>query len=158
MYFRIPVYLLRMKHFEDFEIGDTHDLGSCTVTREEIVEFAEQYDPQPFHVDEEAAAESIYQGLIASGWHTGSLCMRQLATELLNETAGMGARGVDEFRWYAPVRPGDVLSVRGEVVDKSRSETHSDRGYVDYRCTMTNQDGDQVLGMVGLLIVRRQGA
>lgn len=146
-----------MRYFEDFEIGDSHDLGSCTVTREKIIEFAERYDPQPFHTDEKAAEESIYQGLIASGWHTGSLCMRQLALELLNDTASMGARGVDEFRWYVPVRPDDTLSVRGEVLDISHPENRTDRGYVDYKCTMTNQDGDQVMSMVGLLIIRRQG-
>jgi acyl dehydratase len=145
-----------MNYFEEFEVGDSHELGSHTIMKDEIIEFAEQYDPQPFHIDEEAAKESMYEGLIASGWHTGSLCMRQVAKGLLNDTASMGGRGVDDFRWYKPVRPNDTLIVRGEVIETAVSEGNPERGYVDYKCTMTNQDDEKVMSMVGLLMIERR--
>lgn len=145
-----------MNYFEDFEVGDSQDLGSHTITRDEIIEFAEQYDPQPFHVNEDAAKESMYGGLIASGWHTGSLCMRQVAAGLLTDAASMGGRGVDDFRWHKPVRPGDTLTVRGSVVETATSKRNPERGYVDYECVMANQDGDTVMSMIGLLMIRRR--
>lgn len=147
-----------MLYFEDFAVGDSRTLGSHTFTESEIIEFATEYDPQRFHVDPKAAAESIYGGLIASGWHTGSVCMRLLVEDLLADVASMGARGVDEFRWHRPVRPGDTLTAHGEVVDMRASESDPRRGYVDYKCTMENQDGDVVLSMIGLLLFERRDA
>lgn len=145
-----------MRYYEDFTPGDVHDLGSHTFTKDEIVAFAEEYDPQPFHVDEAAAEASMFGGLIASGWHTGSVCMRHLVDNLLSETASLGARGVDEFRWYRPVRPGDTLTVRGEVVRTEPSESDPTRGYMDYKCSMVNEDDEEVLSMTGLLMIQRK--
>jgi acyl dehydratase len=106
-----------MRYFEDIEVGDVHEFGSYEVTKEELLEFAEQYDPQPFHVDEEQASESMFGGLIASGWHTASICMRLLVDHYLSESASAGARGVRELRWLAPVHPGDTISCRLEVLE-----------------------------------------
>ena len=106
-----------MRYFEDIAVGEVREFGEYEVTREEILAFAEQYDPQPFHVDEAAAEASQFGGLIASGWHTASMCMRMLVDNHLSEAASAGARGVRELTWVAPVRPGDTLTCRLEVVD-----------------------------------------
>jgi acyl dehydratase len=111
-----------VRYFEDIEVGDVVEFGSHTVTREEIVAFAEQFDPQPFHVDEAAAEASQFDGLIASGWHTASLCMRMLVDNYLSESASAGARGVEELRWLRPVRPGDTLTCRLEVVETAAGD------------------------------------
>nr|WP_282594718.1 MaoC/PaaZ C-terminal domain-containing protein [Halomarina salina] len=102
-------------YFEDIEVGHSRDCGSVTVSCEELLSFAEQFDPQPIHTDPEAAAESMYGGLIASGWHTAALSARLLVEGYMNETASLSGRGMDDLRWHAPVRPGDTLSVRVEV-------------------------------------------
>lgn len=104
-------------HFEDLSVGDERAFGSYAVTREEIVEFAQSYDPQPIHVDEEAAASSFFGGLVASGWHTAALTMRLIVVGFLRDAASLGSPGVDELRWHEPVRPGDELRVRTEVMD-----------------------------------------
>ncbi|WP_339103194.1 MaoC family dehydratase [Haloterrigena salinisoli] len=145
-----------MQYYEDIEIGDTRECGEYTVTKEEILEFAEQYDPQPFHTDEEAAAESAFGELVASGWHTASICMRLLVEGSLQDQASMGARGVDELRWYRPVRPGDTLSVRTEIVDKRVSESDPKRGYVDSRLEGINQNDEVVISWIGLGMVERR--
>ena len=106
-----------MRYFEDFEPGQTRSFGEYTVSQTEIIEFAEQFDPQPFHTDPEAAAETPFGGVVASGWHTASLTMRLLVAEFLSETETHGALGVDELRWRDPLRPGDTISVRTEVLD-----------------------------------------
>ncbi|MFC6838496.1 MaoC family dehydratase [Halomarina ordinaria] len=147
-----------MQYYEDIEVGDVTECGSRTVTKAEIIDFATQYDPQSFHVDEEAAADSPYGGLIASGWHTAALCMRQLVDGVLGEQAGMGALGVDELRWYRPVQPGDTISVTSEVLEKRPSESDASRGHVTSKLTGYNQDGDEVISWVGLgLVKRREG-
>ena len=143
-------------YYEDIEVGDVREFGEHTVTKAEIIEFAEKYDPQPFHVDEDAAEESAFGELIASGWHTAAICMRMLVDGPLGEQASMGARGVDELRWHRPVRPGDTLSVRTEVVDKRPSESAPDRGYVDSRLTGLNDDDEPVISWIGLGMVRRR--
>ncbi|ADB61200.1 MaoC domain protein dehydratase [Haloterrigena turkmenica DSM 5511] len=145
-----------MQYYEDIEIGDTQECGEYTVTKEEILEFAEQYDPQPFHTDEEAAAESAFGELVASGWHTASICMRLLVDGSIRDQASMGARGVDELRWKRPVRPGDTLSVRTEVVDKRVSESDPKRGYVDSRLEGINQNDEVVISWIGLGMVERR--
>lgn len=106
-----------MQYFEDVAVGDVKEFGEKTVTRDEILDFAEKYDPQPFHLDEDAAAESQFGGLIASGWHTASMCMRLLVDNHLSESASAGARGVRELKWIRPVRPGDTLTCRLEVLE-----------------------------------------
>ena len=144
--------------FEDFRPGDVTDTGSLTVTKEAIVAFAQQFDPQPFHVDEEAARRSPFGGLIASGWHTASLCMRLIVALLGPGSGSLGSPGVDELRWLRPVRPGDELTVQVEVLETVPSRSKPDRGLVRLRYTMRNQDGEDVMTMIALgLVLRRPG-
>ncbi|WP_254532954.1 MaoC family dehydratase [Natrinema gelatinilyticum] len=145
-----------MRYFEDIEVGTTRELGDYHVTSEEIIEFAEQYDPQPFHLDAAAAAESAFGELVASGWHTASISMRMLVENYLNENAGMGGRGVDELRWQRPVTPGDTLSLRTEVVDKRPSETDPYRGNVDTHIEVLNQDDEVVLSYTVTGMIERR--
>ena len=137
-------------YFEDFRVGQVIELGSRTVSKDEIIAFARQFDPQPFHVDEAAAERSIYGGLIASGWHTGSLFMRLLYDGLLSHAASMGSPGQDELRWIKPVRPGDTLSARGLVEELIPSRSKPDRGLIRTTYEVFNQDGDKVMMVRGL--------
>jgi acyl dehydratase len=134
--------------FDDFEAGQVHELGTHTVTEEEILAFAREFDPQSFHVDPEAAKESVFGGLIASGWHTGAMWMRLYVDSLLGGAASMGSPGIEELRWLAPVRPGDTLSGRLTVLEATPSERRPDRGTVRIRGEMVNQDGVTVMSMV----------
>ncbi len=134
-------------YFEDFWAGQVVELGSHTVTEEEIVAFARQWDPQPFHVDPEAAKETVFGGLIASGWHTGAIWMRCYVDTLLGP-ASQGSPGIEELRWPAPVRPGDTLASRLTVLETTPSERRPDRGTLRIRGEMVNQDGVTVLSMV----------
>ena len=134
--------------FEDFEPGQVYELGSTTVTEEEIVDFARRFDPQPFHLDAEAAKDSDFGGLIASGWHTGAMWMRLYVDSLLGGGSGQGSSGIEELRWLAPVRPGDTLSGRLTVLETTPSERHPDRGTIRIRGEMVNQDGVTVMSMV----------
>lgn len=136
-------------YFEDFKVGASTVLGSVQVTETEIIEFAERFDPQAFHVDPEAAKASPFGGLIASGWHTCALYMRLLADGLLLDSSSQGASGMEELRWLAPVRPGDTLTGRYTVLDARRSATKPRRGTVTFRSEMVNQDDVVVLSMVG---------
>lgn len=147
-----------MQFFEDIEAGERHSIGSYTITKEEITEFAEKYDPQPFHLDEDAAAESIYGGLIASGWQTIAICMRMLVDELVNEQASMGARGANELRWIRPVRPGDTISLTTEVLETRPSERNPEVGEVDTEIIAYNQDDDPVVRWIALGLVARRDA
>lgn len=147
-----------MRYFEDFNAGDVFELGSRSVTKEEILEFAGRYDPQPFHVDEERARESIYGGLIASGWHTASMTMRLLADSILLDAAGMGSPGLDELRWLKPVRPGDTLSARMEILSARPSASKPDRGLVQSQIQVTNQNGETVLTWKAMGLYRRRPA
>lgn len=140
----------RVLYLDDFEPGQVIELGSRSVSKDEIIAYARQFDPQPFHVDEQAAAQSIYGGLIASGWHTVSLFMRLLVDGLLSRTASMGSPGVDEVRWLKPVRPGDRLSARGIVEEVIPSRSKPDRGLLRITYEMANQDGERVLSIKGL--------
>ncbi|WP_254525853.1 MaoC family dehydratase [Natrinema caseinilyticum] len=142
--------------FDDLSEGEMFESGSHTVTKAEIISFAEQFDPQPFHVDEEAAQDSMFGGLVASGLHTLSLATRLTIDGCLSEIANMGGSGMDELRWYTPVRPGDTLSVRVEVLEKTPSESRSDRGYVDLKRRVYNDDGEEVMSAISHNIVRRR--
>lgn len=145
------------RYYEDYEVGDTSEFGERTVTKEEIIEFAEKYDPQPFHTDEDAAEETMFDGLAASGWHTAAVCMRMFVEHMIDD-ASQGARGVDELRWIRPVRPGDTLTAETEVVDKYPDEDNPYIGYVDTRLTAYNQDDEAVISWVGLGIIKREAA
>ncbi|HMN63520.1 MAG: MaoC family dehydratase [Burkholderiaceae bacterium] len=138
------------RYFEDFRPGEVIEFGDYLVTEEEIVDFARRYDPQPFHVDRKAAAESIYGGLIASGWMTGSIMMRLLVDHFIAPASSMGSPGVDEVRWSRPVRPGDRLHVRVTIVDTKRSQSKPDRGIVQVQQEMINQQGDTVMSLRGM--------
>src|SRR5437016_11926944 len=133
-----------MRYFEDFKPGEVIELGSRTVTKEAIVAFATEFDPQVFHVDEEAAKRTIYGGLLASGWHTGSLLMRLLYEGLLKDTLSLGSPGIDELRWLRPVRPGDTLSARMTVTQSIPSRSKPDRGIIRSVLEMRNQHGEVV--------------
>lgn len=134
-------------HFEDFTPGRVFELGSVTVTAEEIIDFAGRFDPQPFHVDPAAARTSSFGGLIASGWHTGALWMRLYADAVLRDADSRGSPGIEELRWRAPVRPGDTLSGVSTVVEATPSRRDPTRGTVLIASTMTNQDGVVVMTM-----------
>jgi acyl dehydratase len=134
-------------YFEDFAPGQMYELGSRTVSEEEILAFARQWDPQPFHVDPEAAKDSVFGGLIASGWHTGSIWMRGYVDTMLGP-ASQGSPGIEELRWLAPVRPGDRLSSRLTVLEATPSEGNPARGTVRIRGEVENQDGVVVMSMV----------
>lgn len=140
--------------YEDIEIGDTRTFGTYEVTRDEIISFAEQYDPQPFHVDEEAARESMFGGLAASGWHTSAMTMRMLVDNYLTESGALGSPGVDSLRWTQPVRPGDTLSVETEVVDKEHWSDSRGLAYMDVQTK--NDDGDAVMEMTALVLYPRR--
>ena len=129
------------RFFEDFTVGSVEEFGRYDVTEEEILTFAEQYDPQWFHTDpDRAREESMYGSLIASGWHTTAMMMRMLVDEFLSETASLGAKGVDELRWRRPVRPGDTLSLRLEVLSKEAERP--DRGLVESRIEVVRDGAD----------------
>jgi len=143
-----------MQYFEDISVGETHEFGSYEVTEEEIISFAEQYDPQPFHTDPEAAEESFFGRLVASGWHTAAITMRLIVDHRSDDIAALGAKGLDDLRWRQPVFPGDVLSVRTEVVEKRAD--HADRGELRTRTETLNQNGDVVLSYVTIPMVARR--
>ena len=136
-----------MRYFEDFAVRQTFDLGSRKLEADEIVAFAREYDPQPFHTDERAAAATPFGGLIASGWHTAAVFMRLYCDGLLNDTASLGSPGVDELRWLHPVRPGDTLTGSLTVLETRPSSTRPNRGTILLGCSLTNQDGVEVLTM-----------
>jgi acyl dehydratase len=136
-----------MRWFEDFNVGDVVEFGPVEVTAEEIVEFAERYDPQPFHLDAEAGAASPYGGLIASGWHTVALFMGMYVRGMLLDAASLGSPGVDELRWLAPVRPGDELRGRSTITAMQPSATNPRRGTVFSTNEVLNQDGTVVMTM-----------
>lgn len=133
------------RYYEDIAEGEVHELGSATLSAEEILTFAERYDPQPFHVDPEAAAESPYGDLIASGWQTAAVCMRLAVDGFLNDTVTMGAFGLDELRWRTPVVAGDTIEATLELVEKRTSSSRDDRGYIVNEVTGRNGDGEEVL-------------
>jgi len=147
-----------MRYLEDFHPGEKIQLGNYAVTREEILEFARRYDPQPFHVDEEAAKRSIYGGLIASGWHTIAMFMRLFVDGLVSDSSSMGSPGIDEIRFLKPVRPGDTLSARVVIRDVVPSRSKPDRGHVRASYEVVNQAGETVMTMIGLGIYGRRPA
>ncbi|MFE4973265.1 MaoC family dehydratase [Kitasatospora sp. NPDC056651] len=137
-----------MYYFEDFKPGDVFELGTVTVTLDEIVAFGEQYDPQPFHVDPDRAQASPYGGIIASGWQTAGLFMRRYVDGLLADSACVGSPGVDEIRYHRPVRPGDVLTARVRVVGAAPSLGRPTTGIVQPRCELIDSDGQLVFSMI----------
>lgn len=148
-----------MKYYEDMVIGTVTKVpGSYKVTREEVIDFASKYDPQPFHLDDEAAAKTHFGRLSASGWHTGAMAMRLMVDtwKELEPTASLGSPGIDELRWVKPVYPGDELTVEMELISKRRMKSRRDMGLSKSRQTVYNQKGEIVMTMVsnGMIQVR----
>jgi acyl dehydratase len=141
-------------YFDDYVPGTTHDCGSVSVSQAEIISFATQFDPQPFHVDPEAAARGPFGGLVASGWHTAALVMRQLVDHYLSAEASLGSPGLDEIRWPDPVRPGDTLRVRATVLEARRSQSKPDRGIMKTAVEAVNQDGRAVMRAIATNFLR----
>ncbi len=144
------------RYFEDYVAGAVHEFGSIAVEEAEIIAFAQRYDPQVFHTDPAAAQQTIYGGLIASGWLTASLMMRLFADHFLSRVASLGSPGVDELRWLKPVRPGDTLSLRVTVLETNRSRSKPDRGAVHSFIEVLNQKDEVVMSMkaVNLFLCR----
>ena len=137
-------------YFEDFPVGDVRESAPRLVTREEMLAFASEYDPQPFHLDEGAAKGTIYGGLIASGWLTVAIMMRLLWDTLLKDAVSLGSPGADEVRWLKPVRPGDTLRARFTVVEAIPSRGKPDRGVLRTFTEILNQHGEIVMTLRGL--------
>ena len=146
-----------MIYFEDLEIGAETDFGTYDVTREEVLEFARKYDPQPFHLSDEAAAKTHFGRLAASGWHTCAMTMAVIARKVVNEEqAGLGSPGVDELRWLKPVYPGDRLHVRGRIIDKTPSRSKPENGSFRTETTVTNQADVPVMRFTSIVLIRRR--
>jgi acyl dehydratase len=150
-----------VKYFEDIEIGTRQSFGSYEVTREEVIDFAQKYDPQPFHLDDEAAAATHFGRLSASGWQTCAMTMRMMVENMhREEQAGLGSPGIDELKWRRPVYPGDTLRCETEVIARRRSRKRPEMGLFRSRIQVFNQDDDVVLEMIsnGLIRVRDPSA
>jgi acyl dehydratase len=146
-----------MQYFEDLEIGTETEFGSYAVTREEVLEFARKYDPQPFHLSDEEAARTHFGRIAASGWHTCAMVMAVIARHVVeHEQAGLGSPGIDELRWRRPVYPGDTLHVRGKIADKTPSRSKPEIGSFRSDTTVTNQDGEPVMTFTSIVLIRRR--
>lgn len=148
-----------MKYFDDIAVGDETVFGDYDVTREEILEFARKYDPQPFHLSDEAAAKTHFGRLAASGWHTAAMTMSVIVRSFAgDEQAGLGSPGVDELRWLKPVHPGDRLTVRGIVIDKAPSRSKPHLGTFRTKTMVSNQDGVDVMVYTSIIMILRRPA
>jgi len=146
-----------IKYFwEDLTPGAIRDLGSVTLSAQEIKEFARQFDPQPFHLDEEAGRRSIFGGLCASGWHTCSLAMRLTVQNFLHESSSMGSPGLESLKWLKPVYPGDTLRLQQSILESRPLRTRPDVGLVRSRWEMINQRDEPVMQMEGYGMFRRR--
>ena len=145
-----------MRTFEDFPVGASFPLGPATVTADEIVAFARDWDPQPFHLDAEAAAGTLLGGLAASGWHTTALMMRMICDAFLLDTAALGAPGIEEVRWRHPVRPGDTLAGTATVTAARPSASRPGVGIVHFAFRIANAAGEEVCAMTAPVFVRRR--
>jgi len=144
------------RYLEDFAVGQTFGSGRLRLTTERIKSFAGEFDPQPFHLDEEAARDTIFGGLAASGWYTAAITMRLLVESDLKPAGGIVGAGADELRWPRPVRPGDELRTESEVLEVRPSRSHPDQGLIKVRTTTLNQSDDAVQVIVANLVVRRR--
>ena len=145
-------------YWEDFVEGSVADYGPRPITREEIVAFAAEFDPQPMHLDEDAARATMLGGLSASGWHVCTLLQRMIVDGFIQNSPSMGAPGVDEVKWLKPVRPGDRLTVRANVLEKRASGTRPEMGFVGFLFEVTNQAGKVVMTLASTLMVARRNS
>ncbi|HKY82510.1 MAG TPA: MaoC family dehydratase [Sphingobium sp.] len=145
-------------YFEDITVGETHHFGPLSVTREEIITFAAEYDAQPFHLSDEAAATTHFGSLSASGWHTTALFMKMFIAEMQRvpgwQEASLGAVGIDELRWLRPVRPGDTLRGTSEVIEKKVSQSRPEMGVVKTQVTLVDQEDRPVMTMKPIALFR----
>ena len=146
-----------MIYFEDLVVGSETIFGSVEVTREEVIEFAGRYDPQPFHLSDEEAAKTHFGRIAASGWHTAAMVMSVIARKVTEEEqAGLGSPGIDELRWKKPVYPGDTLTVRGKIVEKTPSRSKPEIGSFRTETIVTNQDDEVVMSFTSIVLIRRR--
>lgn len=143
-------------YWDDFTPGWTYESPARTLTADEIVRFAREYDPQVFHTDPEAAKATPFGGLIASGWQTCGVMMRLMCDGYLVESACLGSPGLEELRWLKPVRPGDALRLRAEALEQTPSQTQPNRGTVKFRWEVLNQNDEVVCAIVGRQLFRRR--
>ncbi len=148
----------RRLHWEDFPVGLSLDFGATPVSREAVLAFAQQFDPQRFHLDDEAARSSLFGGLCASGWHTCAMAMRMMCDAYLLDSSSLGSPGIDALRWHKPVFPGDTLRMRMDVTEARVMASRPHVGLVKAVWTMFNQQGDKVLTMEGWNMFGRRGA
>ena len=146
------------RYLDDFAVGQTFGSGRMRIDEDRIKSFAAEFDPQPFHLDAEAARKSLFGGLAASGWHTAALTMRLLVESEIKPVGGIVGAGFDEFRWPRPVRPGDELRVESEVLEVRPSKSRPGQGIIKVRTTTLNQNGEAVQIFVGNLVVPRRPA
>ncbi len=144
------------RYWEDFKVGEVEQIGDTVIGRDEMIEFARQYDPQPFHIDEAAAKQSMYGGLIASGWHTCAVVMRLMCDAYLAQSASVGSPGIDQLKWLKPVRPGDAISARRTTLETRPSKSKPDLGIVNNLWEVFNQKGEMVMSMQGYGMFRRR--
>jgi acyl dehydratase len=144
--------------WEDLPAGTQIELGSITVERDEVIEFAGKYDPQPFHLDDEAAAQSIFGRLAASGWHTCSMAMGLMARNFLLQSSSLGSPGLEKIKWLKPVYPGDTLTLRQRIIEARPMNSRPDVGLIRTLWEMFNQHGEQVLMMDGYGMFRRRSS
>ena len=142
--------------FEDFKPGHFGSYGPRHVTREEILAFAAEFDPQPMHLDEAAAQRTMLKGLSGSGWHLCSIMMRMMFDGFIGRTASLGSPGVNEVRWLAPLRPGDELMLDADVVEARLSKSRPETGIVTFKCTARNASGQALCEMISPIIVQRR--
>ena len=148
---------MSLLHWEDFVVGSVARYGPRTITREEILAFAAEFDPQPMHADEEAARATMLGGLVASGWHTCALSMRMMADGFVLKSASMGSPGVEEVRWLKPVRPGDSLTLRATVVQMRPSGSRPGMGFIKLHYEMLDASDDCVMTLVSTAMIARRG-
>ena len=146
------------RYLEDFQAGQTFGSGRLRVDKERIKTFAAEFDPQPFHLDDTAARDTIFRGLAASGWHTAAITMRLLVESDVRPAGGIVGAGFDEFRWPRPVRPGDELRIEAEVLEVRPSKSRPEQGLIKLRTTTLNQNAEAVQVSVGNLVVPRRPA
>jgi len=146
------------KYLEDLRVGDRFGSDTIEVTKESIFEFARQFDPQPFHLDVDAARRSIFKELTTSGWHTAAVSMRLFVTGEFKPVGGSIGLAVDELRWPQPVRPGDILKLETEILDVRQSRSKPDRGIIRIRNVTTNQRGEIVQTFLAFVMIRRRPA
>jgi acyl dehydratase len=144
---------MNMQYLEDFAVGQTFGSGRLRVDKEQIKTFAAEFDPQPFHLDEEAARDTLFRGLAASGWHTAAVTMRLLVDSELKPAGGLVGAGLDELSWPRPVRPGDVLHLENEIVAVRPSKSRPEQGVIKVRTTTLNQNDEPVQILVANLVV-----